>query len=127
MQKLVWIMAGGALGATARYLLAELLQQGKPDGFPWGTLAVNILGCFAFGLIWSLAENHLRLTREAQLMALTGFIGAFTTFSTFIFETGALWQDASWGLAAANLMVQNLVGLISLFLGQAAASLFTPA
>ena len=127
MQKLVWIMAGGALGATARYLLAGLLQRGNPEGFPWGTMAVNILGCFAFGLIWSLAENHLRLTREAQLMALTGFIGAFTTFSTFIFETGTLWRDASWGLAAANLLVQNLVGLISLYLGQASANLFTPA
>ena len=60
-------------------------------------------------------------------MALTGFIGAFTTFSTFIFETGTLWRDASWGLAAANLLVQNLVGLISLYLGQASANLFTPA
>lgn len=127
MQKLIWVMAGGALGATSRYLLAGLVQRDGPDSFPWGTMAVNVLGCFAFGLIWSLAEGHLRLNSGAQLMVLTGFLGAFTTFSTFIFETSALWRDANWGLAVANLLIQNLVGLISLLMGQAVANLFVPA
>ncbi len=119
MQKLLWIGAAGALGAMARYALAGLAQRAGGASFPWGTLSVNLLGSFVFGVIWSLAEERLLISGEMRLILLTGFVGAFTTFSTLMFETGALLQDSEWALAAANLFGQSAAGLACLFLGLA--------
>ena len=124
MIKVIWLVAGGALGTVARYGLAGLVQRNGSGAFPWGTLVVNILGCFAFGLIWGLAEDRLALGVEARMLALTGFMGAFTTFSTFIFETSMLLQEARWLTAAANLLMHNSVGIVFLFLGLVAARTF---
>ena len=124
MQKLAWIAFAGALGALTRYSMTGLARQIGGSQFPWGTLVVNILGCFAFGIIWSLAEDHLLISAETKLIVLTGFMGAFTTFSSFIFETGDLLRDSLWGMAVVNLLLQNLVGLIFLFLGLRAGNLF---
>jgi len=66
-------------------------------GFPWGTFAVNVLGCFGFGLIWSIAAGRVHLPADLQLMLLTGFFGACTTFATFQHETGQPQQRPPGG------------------------------
>lgn len=117
MQRLIWIGIAGALGAVARYLLGGLAQRAGGATFPWGTLVVNILGSFLFGVIWSLAEDRLLVTGETRFVVLTGFVGSFTTFSTLMYETSALLREAEWGLAALNMLGQNAVGLVFVVLG----------
>ena len=89
-KKFLLIALGGGLGALARYGLGGLVQRLGRSNFPWGTFAVNMTGCLLFGLLWMLSTKHLSLSGQARLFLLTGFMGAFTTFSTFIFETGQL-------------------------------------
>ncbi|GAB6165134.1 fluoride efflux transporter CrcB [Thermostilla marina] len=117
-QTILIIAAAGACGTVCRYLLATAAQNltGSAD-FPWGTLTVNALGCFLFGLIWMLAEDRLLISGHTRFIVLTGFMGAFTTFSTFAFETGQFLRDAQYGAALANLTVQNVLGLACVFLG----------
>ncbi len=119
--KLTYIALAGALGTLARYGLGGLMHRLLPAGFPWGTLTVNLVGSFAFGLIWGLAVERNLISGEARLIILVGFMGAFTTFSTFMFETGQLMRDSQWLLVAGNLLAQNLVGLVAVFLGWALA------
>ncbi len=115
--KLVWLAAAGALGTLARYGLGGLAQRLGNGSFPAGTLVVNAAGCFLFGLIWSLAEERALISSEARTVALVGFMGAFTTFSTLIFETSGLMRDSQWMAAALNLGAQNLSGLLLMLLG----------
>lgn len=119
-QKLIWIGIAGALGALARYGFGGWVQKHSGGSFPWGTCAVNILGCFLFGLIWSLAEERALISSHVRIIALVGFMGAFTTFSTFVFETGEFLRDSQWLFAVANVALQNIVGIVCLFLGLAA-------
>lgn len=121
MQNLLWIAAAGGVGALARYGLGGLVHRLWGPSFPWGTFTVNILGCFMFGLVWALAETRFAISGQMRLIVLTGFMGSFTTFSTFVFESGMLLRDGQYLLAAANMIGQNLVGLLALFLGLALA------
>ncbi len=123
MQKIILIAAAGAAGTLARYFLGGLVQRLYGGSFPWGTFAVNISGTFLFGFIWSLAEERLVISGEARAVILVGFMGAFTTFSTFMFETGELMRDSEFALAFGNLALQNVVGIIFLILGLAAGRL----
>jgi len=122
--KVAWIALAGSLGALARYGATGAVQRLLGEEFPWGTLVVNALGCFAFGMVWALAEDRLVISGETRFILLTGFLGAFTTFSTFAFETSDMLRDSQWMLAAANLGGQNLLGLLCVFLGFAASRLF---
>jgi len=85
---------------------------------------VNAAGCFLFGVVWSLAEERVMMNANTQAIVLTGFIGAFTTFSTFIFETGELIRTEQWLLAFGNLGGQLLVGLLFLFAGISVRRIF---
>jgi len=117
LQKILLLALAGGLGTLSRYGLAGLVQRWTGGAFPWGTLAVNLMGCFAFGVLWSLMEMRHSITGEVRAIILVGFMGAFTTFSTFIFESGALLQAAEWWKALGNLAVQNGAGLVCLFAG----------
>ncbi|HEY4707465.1 MAG TPA: fluoride efflux transporter CrcB [Thermodesulfobacteriota bacterium] len=123
MHKLVLIALAGAAGTLARYFLGGLVQRLYGGAFPWGTFAVNISGTFLFGFVWSLAEERLVISGEARAVVLVGFMGAFTTFSTFMFETGELLRDSQFALAFGNIALQNVVGIIFLILGLAAGRL----
>jgi len=123
MERWLWIAFAGALGTLARYSLTEIVQRVLGSGFPWGTALVNVLGSFLFGVIWSLAEGRLALTPQTRAIVLIGFMGAFTTFSTFMFETSGLMRDAQWALALGNVALQVIVGLVSLFAGLAVGQL----
>jgi len=97
----------------------ELLQRALGGAFPWGTLVVNAVGCLLFGLVWALAEERMVISGETRAILLVGFMGAFTTFSTFAFETSAMLRDAEWSFALANVLSQNVLGIACFFAGLA--------
>ena len=109
------IAVGGALGALARYGMAGLVQS-RAGFFPWGTLAVNVIGSFllGFGFRYMEAVAIPAVWRQA---ATVGFLGAFTTFSTFSFETIALVQDGDWRRAATYLLSSIILGLAAVVAG----------
>ncbi|HEX5136062.1 MAG TPA: CrcB family protein [Planctomycetota bacterium] len=114
--KLLVIAMGGGLGALARYGLAGLVQ-GRGVGFPWGTLAVNALGCLLIGALFD------RVTADARAFVVVGFLGGFTTFSAFGHETVELMRGGQLGLALANAGLNVLVGIGAVLLGRAAAEM----
>jgi len=116
-QKLFWIAVAGGLGSLARYGLAGLVHRVYPGELPLGTAVVNVTGCFLFGLVWALAEQRLSISGEIRVILLVGFLGAFTTFSTFTFETGQLIRDAEWLTALGNVLAQLVLGVVCLFIG----------
>ncbi|MCE5327451.1 MAG: fluoride efflux transporter CrcB [Planctomycetaceae bacterium] len=118
--KLIWLALAGAAGTLARYGLAGLVQRWAPASFPWGTLAVNVLGCFLFGLVWSLGTERMAVSAEVRTVILIGFMGAFTTFSSFAGETSRLMAEGQWLYAAGNILLQNVAGIAAMFLGYAA-------
>ncbi|MBN2451545.1 MAG: fluoride efflux transporter CrcB [Lentisphaeria bacterium] len=118
-QKLLCIGLAGACGTLARYGLSGLLQRWAGSGFPWGTLGVNALGCLAFGVVWSLASIRMSLSPELRAILLVGFLGAFTTFSTFVSESGQLVADGEYLRALCNVLLQNGIGLVLFAAGMA--------
>ena len=117
MQKILLIALGGACGALARYGLGGVVQKTLGDGFPWGTAVVNILGCGLFGVFWALAVERGHFNAEIRALVLVGFLGSFTTFSTFIFETGHLMTDSELFAGLANIAFQIIAGIFLFFLG----------
>lgn len=117
MSKIALIALAGACGTLCRYWLSGLVYDVMGRDFPWGTWAVNITGCFLFGLVWILSEERGLLSAQARILILTGFMGAFTTFSTFIFESGGILGDGQWLKLVLNLAGQNVVGFAALYLG----------
>jgi fluoride exporter len=112
----------GAVGTLSRYWLDMFVIHWFGSRFPWGIFAVNGLGCFLFGLVVPLAESRQLLSAETRFLLVTGFLGAFTTFSTFTFHTAEFMRESQWMLAAANVFGQLALGLICLFLGLAIGS-----
>jgi len=117
LQKILLIALAGGVGAIARYGLSGLVLRFSGVGVPYGTLVVNILGCFLFGIVWALAAERMMIGPEARTILLVGFLGSFTTFSTFIFESHWLLADARWLWALGNLLMMNIVGLGVFVLG----------
>jgi CrcB protein len=117
-EKLALIALAGAVGTLARYWLGAVVPRWLGTGFPWETLVVNALGCFLFGFVWTLAEDdRLLISGQTRQILLIGFMGAFTTFSTFAFETGQQLRDNQWWYAAGNMAAELGLGLVCLFLG----------
>lgn len=117
--KFVGMFLAGGCGVFARYWVSGVVQRALGTAFPWGTLIENITGCIIFGLVWTLAEERLLISADMRTVILTGFVGAYTTFSTFAFETTALLRDSQWTYALANLTAHNLLGLLGVILGMA--------
>jgi CrcB protein len=117
--QLTLIALAGAAGTLARFWLQGFVQRLTGEGFPWGTFAVNLTGCFLFGVVWSMAEERLVISGETRLIILTGFMGAFTTFSTFAFDAGEQLRKSQWLHAAGNVGGQVVLGVVALFLGMA--------
>ncbi|MFP3999985.1 MAG: fluoride efflux transporter FluC [Desulfobacterales bacterium] len=115
--RILLLSLAGAAGTLCRYGLAGLIHRFAGTGFPWGTLMVNITGCFLAGAFWALFENKWPAAGQARLVVLIGFMGAFTTFSSYMLESQQMMRAAEWIPAAANFLVQNSVGLIALICG----------
>ncbi|HEY7485066.1 MAG TPA: fluoride efflux transporter CrcB [Streptosporangiaceae bacterium] len=102
------VFAGGAIGAPARYVLDRLVQRHVRAAFPWGTLTVNLVGSAILGALLGAGVSH-----QATLFAGTGVCGAFTTFSTFGYETVRLLEDGSVPAAALNALGSLALGLLT--------------
>jgi fluoride exporter len=115
--KLLALCIAGALGTLARYGLQGMVQRWTGGSFPWGTLAVNALGCLAFGIVWSVASERQLIGPQMRTLLLVGFMGAFTTFSSFVFETAQLGRGGQWLLAGANVGLELMLGAAALLGG----------
>jgi len=109
----------GIFGTLARYGLGGFIQSRNETLFPWGTVAINLLGCLLFGFVWSFCERW-PASGEIRSIILIGFMGAFTTFSTYIFETERLLHDSEWQLVLGYFAIHNIGGLGAMLIGLAA-------
>ena len=118
MAKVVlWVALGGAAGSVVRFLFSVWI---KPSGgFPWPTLAVNILGCFAIGLVYGFTSRHA--SEQMRLVLATGFCGGFTTFSAFGYENLTLIQSQQYALASAYVAASIVGGMAAVWLGNSLA------
>jgi len=116
------IGVGGALGSMLRYWVATLIDSSAQKGgviFPWGTILVNITGCFVIGFIFTIsaAEGRLFLSSLTRQFILIGILGGYTTFSSFSLQTLTLAQDGQWWGAAANVVLSVVLCLIGVWFG----------
>jgi len=118
MLKLLIVGMGGFIGAVARYGLSGLVHRYGGDAFPWGTLVVNVTGCFLIGGLIYLAADRAVLSPNTRLFLLIGVLGAFTTFSTFGYETLELLRDRSFWPALANVGANVVIGVFAVWLGR---------
>ena len=110
--------AGGVVGAMMRYLVVVWLNGGLgASAFPYGTLAVNAVGCFLIGLVVGFAEAHRPLSPEVHAFLVVGVLGGFTTFSAFGIDTIRLFRDHAYLAGSANVLLQVSVGLTAVVVG----------
>lgn len=112
-----YIIAGAIAGAPLRYFVQGRVQDVTGITFPWGTLVVNVTGCLLIGILLTLAEEREVLSREARLALVVGFLGSYTTFSTFGWETVALLRENDVVRAAGNVLLSTLGGIVGVWLG----------
>ncbi len=117
MGRLGSLAVGFLVGGYARYFLAAGVTRGLGPAFPYGTLAVNLSGCLAIGFFDALAESRALLGPEARLLLMTGFCGAYTTFSALILETSALAGQGQTIRALVNYVGSGVGGFILFRLG----------
>ena len=115
--RITLLIVFGSLGTLARYALQGVVQQRTGSTFPSGTLVVNLLGCFLLGGIAEYALSHIAFPPEWRIGITVGFFGAFTTFSTFSFETARMLQDSEWRRAAIYITASVVGGLLAIFSG----------
>ncbi|MCO5202764.1 MAG: fluoride efflux transporter CrcB [Chloroflexi bacterium] len=119
----LYIMLGAIAGAPLRYFVQGRVQDLAPPAFPYGTLVVNITGCLLIGLLLTLAEERDMLGRESRLLLVTGFLGGYTTFSTFGWETYALLRDNEVLQASGNVILSVAGGIFGVWAGSMIARL----
>lgn len=115
--RLTLLVVFGAAGTLARYGLQGLVQERTGTTFPFGTLVVNLLGCLLLGGIAEYALTHLTILPEWRIGITVGFFGAFTTFSTYSWETARMLEDGEWLRASVYVLASVLGGLACVFLG----------
>jgi CrcB protein len=121
MANIFIIGIGGFLGAISRYGVALWIGQRWGRNFPLGTFVINVSGSFLIGLLMSLFTERFMVNPQWRLMLVVGFLGAYTTFSTFEYETGTLMKDGEWLIAMLNVLLSVIVGFIALKLGEVIA------
>lgn len=120
-QNIFLLAIAGALGTLARYGTSELVTYLVGKKFAWSTLTVNLIGSLLFGLVWTLVVKRQILSEQQGLVILTGFMGAYTTFSTFAFESSQFFEAGRWPAGLLNLALQNGLGLLAVWAGAAIA------
>lgn len=115
----VWVALGSAIGGVGRYWCGGAVTLRLGEGFPWGTMAVNIIGSFVIGLVAvaALAEGRFALDASARQFLMVGVLGGFTTFSSFSLQSLNLMQDGAWVAAAGYVLGSVLLCLIGVWLG----------
>ncbi len=117
MTQIFVVAIGGAAGALCRWGTGKLAAQLWGSGFPYGTLIVNVAGCFLMGLIMHIGLATDRIGQTTRLALTVGFLGAMTTFSSFSYETICLLEEGNWTGAAANAAANVALGLIATITG----------
>lgn len=110
MPTLIFIAIGGAVGALLRYSISGYMYRNFDGPLPWGTITVNLIGCFIIGLLWNVFENF-SYSPNTRAFIFIGILGAFTTFSTFGIESFYLFKDGEIKLAIINILVSNIAGI----------------
>jgi CrcB protein len=113
-----WLLfAGGGVGSVLRYAVGLWVEARTGPGFPWGTFAVNVSGCFLIGVLATLADEHAWITPAARLALVTGVLGGYTTFSAFGLETWQLVEDGRALLAVVNAGASVAAGIAAVVAG----------
>ena len=110
---------GGGVGSIARYLCQKWFNENYPHPFPWGTFAVNLVGCFLIGIIYAASEKTSVLSPQVRLLLITGFCGGFTTFSTFAFENMTLLRSGDTIYFLIYTIASVVIGTGGVFIGMA--------
>lgn len=118
---LLIIGAGGFMGAISRYALAVWIGQRWGRSFPLGTFVINISGSLLIGFLMPLLTERFMSNPQWRLFLAVGFLGAYTTFSTFEYETGTLLKDGEWLIAGLNVVLSVLAGFVALKIGEVVA------
>lgn len=116
MIKVICLITGGALGSLLRFIVSTRVQHLMLHSFPWGILCVNVLGSFLIGFCWSLAETF-NFSATVRAFLFVGLFGGFTTFSSFSLDTMTLLKTEEFKLAIINILANNILGLIAVYLG----------
>jgi CrcB protein len=121
--RLLLIGLAGLLGTLARYALSGFIARRFGETFPTGTLVVNIVGCFLAGFLFYLMQERFLVNDIVRTAIMIGFLGGFTTFSSFGLQTFTLLRDGEMGLATMNVLVSNVAGLLTVWAGYSLARL----
>lgn len=108
---------GSCLGGASRYALSKVVQEYTVSAFPWGTFAVNLLGCLVIGFIYGLLDRGFTLSNEMKLFLTVGFCGGFTTFSTFMHENYLLFGHSNFGIFLLYAGLSFICGLLLVYMG----------
>jgi len=123
MLKVMMVAVGGSIGATTRYLVSTWAAERFGTDFPYGTLIVNVVGCFIIGVFMTLATERMIVSPYWRLLITVGFVGGLTTFSSYSYETFKLLQEADVLMAMSNLLGNLIIGFFTTWLGISAARL----
>ena len=116
MSTIIYIAIGGAIGAILRYSISGYAYRNFEGSLPWGTIAVNLIGCFLIGFMWNVFEN-LAHSPNTRALIFIGILGAFTTFSTFGIESFHLFREGQIKLGILNILISNIGGIGLVFVG----------
>ncbi len=122
--RLLWIALFGAAGTLARYGLQGLVQIRSGATFPYGTLVINLSGCFLLALLYQLTVNRIIISPDMRIAIGVGFFGGYTTFSSFGWETAKMLEEGAWLPAAAYVSASVIIGLLLSFAGIRLANQF---
>jgi len=123
MLKIVAVAVGGSIGATGRYLVSTWAAERFGANFPYGTLIVNVVGCFIIGAFMTLTTERLIVNPYWRLLITVGFVGGLTTFSSFSYETFRLIEDTGIAMALYNIGLNLVLGFLATWIGIGAARL----
>ncbi len=124
MTSYIWVAGGGALGSVARFWFSGVVARRFGETFPWGTLLVNVSGCFVIGFFATLTgpDGRWIVASSARQFVMIGICGGYTTFSSFSLQTLTLVRDGEWFRAGANVVLSVVLCLISVWLGHLMAA-----
>jgi CrcB protein len=123
LQRLIYIGLAGLIGTLARYAVSGFVARRVGETFPAGTIAVNVIGCFLAGLLFYLLQERFLVSDIVRTAVMIGFLGGFTTFSSYGLQTFTLMRDGEFAFASLNVIASNVLGLFTVWAGYAVGKL----